>query len=62
MPLDFVVSLIVERLAGELVESRWSPGKRGLTLRFARELPEIKSLLSAEEFAALEKVVKEDDR
>lgn len=62
MPLDFVVSLIVERLAEVLVESCWDPGKRGLTLRFARELPEIKSLLSAEEFAALEKVVKEDDR
>ena len=62
MPLDFLVALIAERLAEGLVESCWGYGRRGLTLRFAREVPEVKSLLSADEVAALEKVAKKDDR
>ena len=61
MPFDFVVSQLAERLGGEIMESCFLTGRRAVALRFARELPEVKNLLSAEEFAALEKVVKEDD-
>ena len=61
MPLDFLVTLLADKLSYEVMESCWLDARRVAALRFARELPEIKNLFSAEEFAALEKVVKEDD-
>lgn len=52
MPIDLVADLLADHLCYELFDT-W--GKRySIALRLVRELPSFKSLLSAEEFAALE--------
>ena len=53
MPLDLVATLLAEFLEGVFGDN-WNSERYDVSLRLARELPEFKGLIPAEEFAALE--------